>query len=360
MRIKEISVEGLFGVFNHTIPLNQEERITIIHSPNGYGKTAILRLIKSVFKGDLSTIGDTDFQRILIKFLDGHRYILNKRDNDLYSYFKDSKQLNSDEIQKFTQAIYNTKILFISIERVDEQQINFLIAKIEKTAKEYAELSQILESTYPTRLVEKKNAFEINTLKERLKDIEEKQAELISIGLFDAQTLTNTSFIEKVNDSNKVALSLYVEDMSKKLSVFDQLEQKVEILCDIINSRFLYKKMFVSKDKGIYFKDNNGVELRFYQLSSGEKHELVMFYELLFNVEEDTLVLIDEPEISLHVSWQTQFLNDLIRVAKVAKFDVLLATHSPQIINDRWDLTVELKGKDVSQTTKNGNQGVMV
>lgn len=31
MRIKEISVHNLFEIFNHTIPLNLEERITIIH-----------------------------------------------------------------------------------------------------------------------------------------------------------------------------------------------------------------------------------------------------------------------------------------------------------------------------------------
>jgi hypothetical protein len=51
-------------------------------------------------------------------------------------------------------------------------------------------------------------------------------------------------------------------------------------------------------------------------------------------------------------------LNDLIRVAKNAKFDVLLATHSPQIIADRWDLTVELKGKPLASTNGNGNKAV--
>jgi predicted ATP-binding protein involved in virulence len=58
------------------------------------------------------------------------------------------------------------------------------------------------------------------------------------------------------------------------------------------------------------------------------------------------LILIDEPELSLHVAWQVQFLKDLARVIKLSSFDVLLATHSPQIIDTRWDLTVELKGPD--------------
>jgi predicted ATP-binding protein involved in virulence len=70
----------------------------------------------------------------------------------------------------------------------------------------------------------------------------------------------------------------------------------------------------------------------------------VLLYELLFKTMPNALVLIDEPELSLHVAWQVEFLKDLTRVVKLAAFDVILATHSPQIINDRWDLAVELKG----------------
>ena len=41
MRITKISVKGLFGMFDHEIPLNQESRITIVHGPNGVGKTVL-------------------------------------------------------------------------------------------------------------------------------------------------------------------------------------------------------------------------------------------------------------------------------------------------------------------------------
>ena len=83
-------------------------------------------------------------------------------------------------------------------------------------------------------------------------------------------------------------------------------------------------------------------ELSLQQLSSGEQHELVLIYELLFHVNENSLILIDEPEISLHVDWQMQFLDDIQKVVGLTPFDVLIATHSPMIINERWDLTVEL------------------
>ncbi len=71
---------------------------------------------------------------------------------------------------------------------------------------------------------------------------------------------------------------------------------------------------------------------------------LITLYELLFKVEPNSLVLIDEPELSLHVGWQSQFLKDLQEITELADLDILMATHSPDIIQDRWDdLTVELE-----------------
>jgi predicted ATP-binding protein involved in virulence len=102
--------------------------------------------------------------------------------------------------------------------------------------------------------------------------------------------------------------------------------------------------MSISKDKGFTFTTADGKPLSPTDLSFGEQHELVMLYQLLFKVQPNSLVLIDEPEISLHVAWQVQFLKDLQEIIKLANFDVLVATHSPDIINDRWDLTVELQG----------------
>ena len=79
----------------------------------------------------------------------------------------------------------------------------------------------------------------------------------------------------------------------------------------------------------------------------------MLLYQLLFKVDKDSLILIDEPELSLHIAWQEEFLRDLKRIASVSSFDVLIATHSPQIIGERWDLTVELKGPEALHIANN-------
>ena len=175
--------------------------------------------------------------------------------------------------------------------------------------------------------------------------LEDKRSQLMAAGLLDKEKEIDLD-LKKINDTNMNVLSVYTDDVGKKLSVFDELTNKIDLLVKIINSRFLYKKMSIDKKKGFIFKTDDDMTLEPSELSSGEQHELVLLYEFLFKVSKNTLILIDEPELSLHIVWQQQFLQDLIGITSLAEVDVLIATHSPQIIHDRWDLTVELTGPE--------------
>lgn len=70
MKIKRISVYGLFGVFDHTISLNTNQRITIIHGPNGFGKTAVLRLLNSFFNSRYSELRSISFNKFKVELND--------------------------------------------------------------------------------------------------------------------------------------------------------------------------------------------------------------------------------------------------------------------------------------------------
>ena len=147
----------------------------------------------------------------------------------------------------------------------------------------------------------------------------------------------------EIDETKKPVLSVYIEDAKEKLSIFDEITNKIELMKNIINDHFKFKTLSISKEQGFIFINSLGNPLSPTDLSSGEQHELVLLYELLFKVKPWSLILIDEPELSLHIAWQEQVLNDLEKITKLADLYVIMATHSPQIIHDRWDLTVELK-----------------
>ncbi|WP_353259232.1 hypothetical protein [Prochlorothrix hollandica] len=71
MQIQQISVSDLFGVFDHVIPLNVDERITIIHGPNGFGKTAMLRMLNGLFNSRYSVFRTIPFTKFRVEFDNG-------------------------------------------------------------------------------------------------------------------------------------------------------------------------------------------------------------------------------------------------------------------------------------------------
>ena len=155
----------------------------------------------------------------------------------------------------------------------------------------------------------------------------------------------NTLF--QLFSSLPIVLKQLLNDVKQKLQVFDWLLRRVELFKDIVNSRFSYKKFKVDREKGFIFQsDHDRSIVPPGALSSGEQHELVLTYQLLFEAPPGSLIFIDEPELSLHVSWQRKFLEDIAKISELADLDFLVATHSPSIVHDRRDLMVQLASEE--------------
>ena len=183
-------------------------------------------------------------------------------------------------------------------------------------------------------------------MRQDLDSIEQKRARLEEVGLLgEDQPSIEIPDLREVDESQRDVLAVYVQDAKEKLEVFDELYDKVSTFRRIANSRFRHKRVAVS-EKGVTVATADGATLDLEKLSSGEQHQLVMLYELLFQTARNSLILIDEPELSFHVAWQAQFVNDLEETANLSEFRAIIATHSPEIIGDRWDLTVALDGSN--------------
>ena len=110
-----------------------------------------------------------------------------------------------------------------------------------------------------------------------------------------------------------------------------------------------YKKMFEGKALGdirpenglqkILFKKNNGDEFGIESLSSGEKQVVYRVGYLLRNLKTISggLILIDEPELSLHPRWQIKYLNFLKEIFNdngTMNIQFVIATHSPYLLKN--------------------------
>lgn len=447
MKLEKVEIVNLFNMFTHEIKLNQEERITIITAPNGFGKTIALKCIHGLFNKKLSFFMKLKFEKIIYTFdnnikveidktrvrlqedEDEETFVerlnflyyenslitssfeypskkmmsmakrsipLNRIEDYLPSYYRridreewvneNTKEvLSLDEVlYKFNDVLpdrylnrlsirfpeeFNEVINSLEVYLIQEQRLVLrepisdhhmrrevvITDTIEKYARElsrlikdkidnYAEITQTLDSSFPKRLFQQNNIkCTTEELKDRLDALQEKRQKLSEYGLLKADEDSLFSE-ENIKESDTKVLSLYISDNEKKLEVYDSLIDRIDTFTRILNERrFTFKEIGIDKDKGFLFKSIQDEELSLTELSSGEQHEVVLLFELLFKAKENSLVLIDEPEISLHVVWQMAFLEDIKDIINLQKIDVVIATHSPQIINDNWDLTVNLE-----------------
>ena len=208
--------------------------------------------------------------------------------------------------------------------------------------------SQQLDRQFPGRLLHGQaappDATEEN-IRERYNAQGETRKKLTEISLLD------TSYDlplpdRRLDDWERLVLWTYLDDTDKKLATFLPLLERVDLMREIMNSRFLNKRLIIDREKGFRFLVADSKELGPDQLSSGEQHELVLVYDLLFNTHSNSLVLIDEPEISLHASWQQEFLSDIVRISRITSLRFIIATHSPQIIHQWWSRTIALTPRD--------------
>jgi len=79
----------------------------------------------------------------------------------------------------------------------------------------------------------------------------------------------------------------------------------------------------------------NGIAYSYDESSSGEKHILYSFANIYNRIKNYSLVLIDEPEISLHPNWQIKYVTFLKKVFKeYSSCHFIVASHSHYMVSD--------------------------
>ncbi|EGW22981.1 AAA family ATPase [Methylobacter tundripaludum] len=242
--------------------------------------------------------------------------------------------------RQFSSRPYMEEEVFDTFSKTIEEYAKELRENIRETLAKSSQINQELDSSFPRRLFDQQQDISEEEFKHRFDKVREIQKSLSEFELFDIKEDSHPTY----KPENAKALYVYIDDTEKKLAVFSDLLGKLKAFTGILNERrFTFKRIDISKEDGFKFSTDLAKPLALGDLSSGEQQEVVLLYELLFKVKPGTLVLIDEPELSLHVVWQKQFLDDLFKIIELQKINIVVATHSPQIINNHWDLTVDLE-----------------
>lgn len=444
-RVERITVEGLFGLYDHIIHLNKVEHITVVHGPNGVGKTVLFKLTHALLTGRVLDLLKYPFQRFEVALTDGTRLevVQEKQGTQTKTVreYKDNRRIGkeialnaknlrrwADRIEHFApihevsdgkwfdpehddtldvlgvidrygktapehlgvelQALQRNAPPYsylIAAQRlihlgaasvVDRAEVRMirnrpdrnatvldtvliysrdLRVRVDTKLAEYGRRSQELDQSFPQRLLQGRvESLAEGEIRTRMGSINARQERLQQLGLM-AETPQTHGAEGVLDESKRPVMTVYLSDMAQKLDVLEDLARKVEVLLTQVNAQFVNKKLVLDDRHELAVHTSHGERLPVSVLSSGEQHQIVLMYDLLFHVKPNTLVMIDEPELSLHMDWQERFIGNLQQIIAVTDFDVLLATHSPYIVNGHNDLLVALSAEPVATSMKQMN-----
>ncbi len=447
IRLRRVEVEGLFGIYDHMIDLNLEDRVTVLHGPNGVGKTHTLGMINALLSKNTAYFKQVPCKLFRLTFADSvveltpdlaasesrpqRARLTVKQDEERRSEMislgtrteewehllqllqrrrpteaaglapgseEREEQVPEPDMQStfgaglpdgdngpgapswFDAFLDKANTYFIEAQRLvrtrkdprerpmpgpyasalfnppSNPDISASLTVLERsrefrnrlreTLANYGRRAQVLDQTFPQRLVKATGRLGNAELNERMKGLEKDTEQLKELGIFDEATEHPTrpfdARLPELNDTQARVMTLYVQDTERKLGEIAALASRVRSLLDGVNGKYRHKRLRADRGEGLVAETDSGEKLPLSSLSSGEQHELVLHYDLLFRVPENTIVLIDEPELSFHVSWQKRFLPELLDIAQLSRFDAIVATHSPYIIGERDDLMVGL------------------
>lgn len=257
--------------------------------------------------------------------LDLNKFVMNL--SSLHDTFVHSQRLYTDEYEEKDSSSMISRISEQIKEEIDNMYFSFL------------QYSQQRDSKFIDQLLSAKKFLNKKDYEAKGEKLSTQIKELVKYDL-----LSNI-VIRPYEEANKKELSVYLNELELKLNIYNALRNKLQLFLKLLeNKQFINKRFLISRNNGLrviltksnqYLRDLN-------KLSSGEQNEVILLYKLIFEVPDNTLLLIDEPEISLHVAWQIQFINDIMEIAASRKLQIIIATHSPSIVAQDLDDSIDL------------------
>lgn len=360
--------------------------ITLLIGPNGTGKSQLLETIVNIFnviqasfeKGKMAQKFDCEFYLkyslnediIEIKYTKSEFLVLlNTNKAEIFNIPTPSKFLASainlnDRFPFFTSRskVKNSKYVYLGIRTASNNAFKNNNALIDRLSTSLFDRSN---------LAKYKNIFNLLSLKEELTILYKAGRNLIiknekDLLSFQNPILLNEKF-QKIIDNIEPGsrFSIRRDKYSRILNQFSNIELVSNFLTELFPTFSDFTRNF-QYNSSIKFNDKNRIEAfleeisvlkvmrdlellnveklllhrkstkyAFDNASSGEHHILSGFINIISTIEDSSLILIDEPEISLHPNWQIQYMNLLQSTFKNYKnCHFIISTHSHFLVSD--------------------------
>lgn len=322
--LTKFEVRNLFGLYSYSLNFyeNADNGISILTGPNGYGKTTILNMINAIYTLNKRALCECPYESFSISF------------DDVRLECRQSRTpVGSDEE---SDVVFEDDVL-LEMAYFREGQTELKDAFVIRKTKEG------ISGSFS-------GAFELFVRSRFLRYVTDNRLILLKTDTLSSESAIKTEVIDSFAKNLSERLRQEGSVSPNNSGMTNELANSVELFRNVIDKfQFSDKKIVIDLFFGFRFKHlHTGEFIPLDKLSSGEKHLLIQTYSLIFDTPAGAVALIDEPEISLHPAWIVQYLDNLQEIQKFKSkeletpFQIIIATHSPILIGQRWEMTMDL------------------
>lgn len=367
--IVDFRISGLAGrVDDFECKLNRD--INVFFGLNGCGKTSLLKILYSAMSGDTKILENVPFvsAEVRIHSLQYDKdfvYTINKlnvtskiqnqrgsdhliKDSIFYKNVIPDKKLTWSTqgegdllINQWQHRYLPTNRLLFDSSR--EQPVEFFNSS-EDVDQLFADNIKNLWLTYSAEILGEVREVQEKGLTNILRDVfsqtpennqefdvdlkiaYDKASQFLSRQNADQLLGPFDQFVERYR--NEKSIKKVINDIVSTETAIETAVQPLEKLKGLVQRLYTGNKIVEFIYSEISVKDLKNEEIGLYSLSSGEKQLLRIFIEVL--VAQLSSLIIDEPELSMHIDWQKELINDLTLLNPESQ--LIIATHSPEIM----------------------------
>lgn len=382
--ITEIKVQGLTGRKKvYSCRLNRD--VNIFFGLNGSGKTSLLKIMHSAMSGETSILDGVAFESAEVSI-----YSIDQDRIFVYSIkqFSEQELLQAELFESQSRVIARRRRemlkrkhlkwegepakgkkrrpgawshRYLPTSRLYQQFEEYYDARYGEARSRYndqdiniyfARFIEQLWNSYSRSILAEVRSAQERGLANVLKTVLAPEAESEPVGVLETDKAYERlgRFLKRQKSAKSLSTAKafkkrYAEDLRLRRVVneINEVEEHIDKamapqreLESLIQKMFSGGKVVRFSEGAIKVEMGKNEEIPLSSLSSGEKQILRLFVETL--LAADNTILIDEPEISMHIDWQKDLVTAMQRLNPGAQ--LVLATHSPEVMADIKDSNI--------------------
>ena len=301
MKIEKVHIKNIKGIKDLELSFKKNNKILdviVLAGVNGSGKTTILESIKDFFNNTNINYDEPE-----------------KSNVNLDIFFEEFEKMNIEEAEKssnnYKQPLWN---FFNALQSYQYEKYNNNGLYQNLIAKRFDNPPKII-------YVPAENKFE--------------EIQTYSTTLSKEYKFINTINSNVIRDipsyiaTKRNYLATIEEDLTMK-EITNKVVNEINGIFDILELDVKLKGFSKDEKAMPVFENSAGEEFDINDLSSGEKQLFLRTLSIKMLEPKNSIILIDEPELSLHPKWQQRIIEVYKKIGE--NNQIIIATHSPHIL----------------------------